>query len=95
MFVITQDRRHINLANITEFYAERKTVEGGKQKYVLYFDKIPAGTFSKHEMVNKVMEMLDAAIQAKQRMEIVAGESPKIVYYQNYIFQIPDEDELA
>lgn len=45
MFVKAQNgKRFINLANVTDIYSERKT-EGGKQKYVLYFDNIPGGIF--------------------------------------------------
>ncbi len=96
MFVKAQNgRRFINLANVTEVYSERKT-EGGKQKYILYFDKIPAGSFSKQEHVDKVLMQLEGTVQAKQRAEIVDNEgSAKIIYYQDYVFQIPDEDDLA
>ena len=95
MFVITQNGKRINLTNITEFYTERKT-ENGKQKYILYFDKIPVGTFNKQESINKILVMLDAQIQAKQRAEVIdEGYVSKIIYYKDCVFQIPDEDELA
>ena len=96
MFVKAQNgRRFINLANVTEVYSERKT-EGGKQKYILYFDKIPAGSFSKQENIDKVLMQLEGTVQAKQRAEIVDDEeSAKIIYYQDHVFQIPDEDDLA
>ena len=88
MFVKAQnEKRFINLANVTDVYSERKT-EGGKQKYVLYFDKIPAGSFSKQESIDKVLTMLESKVQAKQRMEIIDGEPPKIIYYQDQVFQI-------
>ena len=95
MFVKAQNgKRFINLANVTDVYSERKT-EGGKQKYVLYFDKIPAGSFSKQENIDRVLTMLESKVQAKQRMEIISGESLKIIYYQDQVFQIPDEDDLV
>lgn len=95
MFIKAQnEKRFINLANVTDVYSERKT-EGGKQKYVLYFDKIPAGSFSKQESIDKVLTMLESKVQAKQRMEIIDGEPPKIIYYQDQVFQIPNEDDLA
>ena len=95
MFVKAQNgKRFINLANVTDIYSERKT-EGGKQKYVLYFDKIPAGSFSKQDSIDNVLTMLESKVQAKQRMEIISGESPKIIYYQDQVFQIPNEDDLV
>lgn len=55
MFVKAQNgKRFINLANVTDVYSERKT-EGGKQKYVLYFDKIPAGSFNKQESIDSAV----------------------------------------
>ena len=58
MFVKAQnEKRFINLANVTDVYSERKT-EGGKQKYVLYFDKIPAGSFSKQESIDNVIHRI-------------------------------------
>ena len=94
MFVITQNGKRINLANITEFYAERKT-ENGKQKYILYFDKIPAGSFNKQESVDKVLKLLENKVQEKRSAEVIDGEPPKIIYYQDQVFQIPEEDDLA
>ena len=95
MFVKAQnEKRFINLANVTDVYSERKT-EGGKQKYVLYFDKIPAGSFSKQENIDRVLMMLENTVQAKQRAEIIDDEPPKIIYYQDQVFQIPDEDDLV
>ena len=95
MFVKAQNgRRFINLANITDVCSERK-IEGGKQKYVLYFDKIPAGSFSKQESIDMVLILLENKVQEKQSAEIIDGESPKIIYYQDRVFQIPNEDDLV
>lgn len=56
---------------------------------------IPAGSFSKQESIDKVLTMLESKVQAKQRMEIIDGEPPKIIYYQDQVFQIPNEDDLV
>ena len=94
MFVKAQNgKRFINLANVTDIYSERKT-EGGKQKYVLYFDKIPAGSFSKQESIDRVLILLENRVQEKRSAEIIDGESSKI-YYHDQVFQIPGEDDLV
>lgn len=95
MFVKAQSgKRFINLANVTDVYSERKT-EGGKQKYVLYFDKIPAGSFSKQESIDRVLMLLENRVQEKRSAEIIDGEPSKIIYYQDQVFQIPNEDDLV
>ena len=68
MFVKAQNgKRFINLANVTDVYSERKT-EGGKQKYVLYFDKIPAGSFNKQESIDRVLILLENRVQEKLKL---------------------------
>ena len=95
MFIKAQNRkRFINLANVVDVYADRKT-EGGKQKYILYFDKIPAGSFNKQESVDKVLILLENKVQEKRSAEVIDGEPPKIIYYQDQVFQITEEDDLA
>ena len=75
MFVKAQNgKRFINLANVTDIYSERKT-EGGKQKYVLYFDKIPGGSFSKQESIDRVLILLENRVQEKRSAEIIDSEA--------------------
>ena len=98
MFVRVQDgSKIINLNNVTTVNFG-KINDNGKQKYMLYFDNSHAGIFKKKEDVEKVLMMLERKIGENCNAQIVDGngdESPKIIYYADRVFKIPNEDELV
>lgn len=98
MFVRTQEGdKIIRLNNVTNVHFGR-IIDNGKQKYILYFDNSSAGVFKKQEDIEKVLMMLERKIGESCSAQIVndnGDEPPKIIYYQDQVFQIPGEDELV
>lgn len=98
MFVRTQDGdKIINLNNVINVHFGR-IIDNGKQKYILYLDNSFTGAFKKQEDVEKVLMMLERKIDESCSAQIVDGngdEPPKIIYYADRVFQIPNEDDLV
>ena len=52
-------------------------------------------SFNKQESIDRVLILLENKVQEKRSAEIIDGEPPKIIYYQDHVFQIPNEDDLV
>lgn len=98
MFVRTQDGdKIINLNNITAVNFG-KVNDNGKQKYMLYFDNLAGGKFKKQEDIKKVLAMIERKIGENCSAQVIdenGDEPPKIIYYTDRVFKIPNEDEIA